>query len=98
MTVAMNDGSKIVFHVTWDARSGLPVEIKAAGSPPLSLSLSKIKLKAPPEEIFGAPEGFAKYPSAEVLADELAARQHNLRRGIPLLPTTTPGSAEVIRH
>jgi hypothetical protein len=55
-------------------------------------------MQAPPEQIFALPSDFSKYPTAEALADELAARQHNLRRGGPLLPTTSSGGPEIIRH
>ena len=89
ITVLMNDGSKTVFQISGQVTSigAVPPQLKALGNPPLVLTVSKIRMQAPPEETFSIPDGFAKYATPEALADELAARQHNLRRGAPLLPS-----------
>ncbi|HEY5911040.1 MAG TPA: hypothetical protein VJA21_10600 [Verrucomicrobiae bacterium] len=81
-TVLMNDGSKAVFQV-WPERSwkDFPSRIEARGTPPLALSLSKVRLQPPESELFAPPDGFAKYPTAAAMADEIAARRYNLRRG-----------------
>ena len=61
--------------------SGFPLRIESStNAAPFVLSLSKIKFEAPSASIFSPPDGFTKYPSAQTMADELAAREHNLRR------------------
>jgi hypothetical protein len=61
--------------------NGFPARIEsAADARSMVLTFSKIRLEAPSADIFSPPEGFTKYPSPEAMADELAARQHNLRR------------------
>jgi len=98
ITVTMSDGSKSVFHISGDARTGnLPTQIKSESQPQTSISLAKVRTQPPPEDSFSVPPGFTKYASAEALADELAARQHNLRRGAPMLPGASD-QPEVIRH
>lgn len=61
--------------------NGLPLRIESVtNSVPFVLTLSKVRLEAPALALFSPPEGFAKYPSPQAMADELAAREHNLRR------------------
>jgi hypothetical protein len=61
--------------------NGFPVRIQTATKAgPFTLSFSKIRLEAPPANVFSPPDGFAKYPTPDALADELAVRQSNLRR------------------
>jgi hypothetical protein len=82
-TVQTSDGTSVRFRL-WRApeSKGAPARLASEGvSPPLALTLSKVRLEAPPAELFEPPNGFSKYPTAEALADELAARRHNLRRG-----------------
>jgi hypothetical protein len=60
---------------------GLPVRISSStNSPSLTMVFSKIRLESPGAEVFTPPDGFTKYTSTEAMADELAAREHNLRR------------------
>ncbi len=60
---------------------GFPLRIEnATNAAPFVLSLSKIKFETPSAAVFAPPDGFTKYPSAQTMADELAAREHNLRR------------------
>lgn len=81
-TVRSADGATADFEIlrAMDL-NGLPVRIQAAAKPnPLTLTLSKIRLEAPPADVFSPPEGFTKYPNPDAMADELAARQNNIRR------------------
>ena len=85
--VSLSDGTKSVFHTSGDSHTGsLPTQIKSESQPQTSIALAKVRMQPPTEDTFAVPSGFSKYPSAEALADELAARQHNLRRGAPILP------------
>jgi hypothetical protein len=86
--VQMSDGSSAVFRVTRTlAPPAPPVRITAvSNSPPLALTLSKIRLGVVPADVFAPPAGFARFSSPEVLADELALRQQNLRRKTPPAP------------
>jgi hypothetical protein len=81
-TVAKADGTAVSFEVLKAADlNGFPVRIHShSNSPPLTLTFSKIRLETPGADVFVPPEGFSKYSSPEALVDELAARQHNLRR------------------
>ena len=81
-TVAASDGSVTGFRL-WRATdlNGLPVRItRASDGPPLTLTLSKVRLETMPEDLFLPPNGFVKYDSAEGLMNEFAARQQNLKR------------------
>lgn len=78
--------------------NGFPLRVESVtNSSVFTLNLSKVRLEQPPAEVFAPPDGFTKYSSAEVMADELAARQNNLRRkstGSPVesLPQMQPGT------
>jgi hypothetical protein len=93
VTIFMNNGSSTSFRVEAEPNhQGLPSRIQSLTSaPPISVTLSKIHLQPPPPDLFSPPDGFSKYASPEAMADELAARQHNLRRG-GYTPEPTPGS------
>ena len=81
-TVAASDGSATVLRL-WRATDlkGLPVRITcAANGTPLTLTLSKVRLEALPDDLFLPPNGFTKYDSAKALMNELAARQQNYKR------------------
>jgi hypothetical protein len=80
VTVQMNDGSQNVYRLIRDPKNGFPESI-AALNPPATLTLSKTRFQAPPLDLFAPPSGFSRYQSPEALADEIAARQHSLRRG-----------------
>jgi len=61
--------------------NGFPIKISSiTNAIQLTLSFSKIRLESPGAAIFSPPDGFTKYTSTEAMADELAARQHNLNR------------------
>ena len=82
VTIAANDGSASVFRV-WRATDlkGLPVRISGASDgTPVTLTLSKIKLEAMPNDLFQPPAGFTKYASAEAMVTELVSRQYNLKQ------------------
>lgn len=89
-TILMNDGGKAVFRV-WpgDPRKQFPARLEGRTRPPLTLTFAKVRLEAPAAGLFKPPEGFTRYPSAEALADEIAVRQHNFRRGArePAIPS-----------
>jgi hypothetical protein len=92
-TVQMSDGSASLVHV-WRAvdLKGVPVRLSTAtNSIPLAVGLSRIRLEAPPAILFAPPAGFAQYDSPQAMADEIALRQHNLKRtgpdwNVPLEP------------
>lgn len=92
-TAFLNDGAQAIFRI-WPSgsRRPFPSRIELLGVPPLALSFSKVKLEAPPADLFAPPDGFTGYRSAEALANEIAARQYNLRRGPlePALPAMRP--------
>ena len=68
------------FYRTVDLK-GLPLRITSiTNTPAFTLTLSKVRLESPAVNVFLPPEEFTKYNSPEAMADELAARQHNLRR------------------
>ena len=98
-TVRMNNGSSASFQVMRATDlNGIALQLSAATNEvPLTVTLSKPVLKQPPAEIFAVPDGFTKYPTPEAMADELVARQHNLRRKYPTelqpLPPGPPGMA-----
>jgi len=79
----MSDGSSALFRV-WRALDlkQFPIRIDAAtNAGSFSLQCSKVRLQAPPAELFTPPSGFTQYPNAEAMMTELVIRQHNLRRG-----------------
>ena len=82
VTVAADDGSASVFRV-WRATDlkGLPVRISGASDgTPVTLTLSKVRLEAVPNDLFQPPNGFTKYDTAEGLINELSSRRHNLKQ------------------
>ena len=92
VTLRSADGPVSTFEVlrAMDLK-GFPLRIDGGTNAiPFVLTLSKFRAEAPAENIFSPPDGFTKYPTPEAMADELAAREHNLRRksspfGEPLL-------------
>ena len=44
------------------------------------LRFDKLELRSPSSELFSPPAGFTKYESFESMMNELAARQHDIRR------------------
>ncbi len=89
-TILMNDGSKALFRI-WpaDPRKQFPTRVEGRTRPPLTLTFAKVRLEPPAADLFKPPEGFTKYATAEALADEIAVRQHNYRRGArePAIPS-----------
>jgi hypothetical protein len=97
VTLKLNDGSAVTYEVLRAIDlNAFPVRIESAtNSISFVLNLSKIRLESPAAELFSPPDGFTKYPTPEAMADELAARQNNLRRKnlgqpVDLLPETQP--------
>lgn len=73
--------------------NAFPIRIESAtNSSVFTLSISKVRFEQPAADVFSPPDGFTRYTSAEVMADELAARQSNLRRKGPGL---TPSQLEL---
>jgi hypothetical protein len=78
----MDDGSTAGFELlrAMDL-NGFPVKIESTtNAVPFVLTLAKVRLETCAPSVFLPPEGFSKYPTPEAMADELAAREHNLRR------------------
>jgi hypothetical protein len=72
----------------------MPVRIKCSvNGTPHTLTLSKIRLESPPDDLFLPPSDFTKYASAETMMNELVARQQNLKRkrGLEPLPSDEIG-------
>jgi hypothetical protein len=95
-TVVSSEGAVAVFEILQAPEAKeLPLRIAApAGSAPLVLSLSNLRLAAPAADIFQVPASFTRYESAEGMMSELAVRQANLKRKEPAAPTDdseTPG-------
>lgn len=85
VTMQLNDGTTAAFEVAraTDLNS-LPVQLRSRGSTnsvARTVTLSKVRLQAPAAELFAPPDGFTRYSSPEAMADEIAARKRNLRRG-----------------
>jgi hypothetical protein len=82
VTIAANDGSVSVFRV-WRATDLKGLAVRVAGvsdGTPLTLTLSKIKLEAVPNDLFQPPAGFTGYASAEAMINEMVMRQGNLKQ------------------
>jgi hypothetical protein len=80
---AFSPDSPVASFEVWRAIDlhGFPVRIESATNLNTYLvNFSKIRLEAPSADIFSPPDGFTKYETPEAMADELAARQHNLKR------------------
>src|SRR5512133_365662 len=80
--VTLDNRSSWLFHV---ARSGgaVPTRIRSVtNSPAFTLKLAKVRHEAPAANLFVPPDGFAKYPTPEAMADELASRKNSVRRGV----------------
>jgi hypothetical protein len=90
----MNDGSAQLLQVrrTTEVQDVVVQIDSTTNRPPFGLRLSKLRLEAPPANLFVPPSEFTKYPSAEALADELAARRNNIRRSSRYSPgpSTSP--------
>jgi hypothetical protein len=81
-TVVSSDGSETALEV-WRARDlkGMPVRItRSLNGAPLVLTLSKIRLESPPNDVFAPPTDFTRYSSAELMVQEFMARQENVKR------------------
>jgi hypothetical protein len=91
-TVTASDGSVTTFRL-WRAADlkGLPLRVTCTSiGTPLTLTLSKARLETLPADLFQPPSGFTRHASAEAMIQELAARQHNLKRR----PTYQPEASD----
>jgi len=80
--VVSSDGPETVVQV-WRAAvlKGMPVRIACSvRGEPRVLTLSKVRLERPPNDLFLPPGEFTKYASAEAMMHELMARQQNVKR------------------
>jgi hypothetical protein len=80
--VASSDGEETTLQV-WRAKDlkGIPVRIaRTVNGAPLTLTLSKVRFEAPPSDLFMPPTDFTRYSSAEIMINELVARQQNQKR------------------
>jgi len=80
VTLGSTEGTAV--YDVWRAPDlkGMPLRIDSPASPAsFTLSLSNVRLEAPPAKIFLPPEGFTKYDSPEAMTAELITRQHNLK-------------------
>jgi len=92
VTVAMSDGSSRAFRVSraTDLKK-LALRISSlSNSTPFTLLLSRVRLVAPPADMFAPPDGFTKYASADAMVTELIMRQHELRRPAPVPAVAEP--------
>jgi hypothetical protein len=94
VVMQLTDGTTANFEACRAADlNGLAVQFRTVtNSNPRVVTLSKIRPQVPAPELFAPPEGFTRYGSPEAMADEIAARQRNLRRGNrgALEPIMTP--------
>jgi hypothetical protein len=77
-----SDGAQTDLQV-WRATELKGIPVRAAGTVngvPVKFSLSKVRLEAPPEDLFLPPADFTSYASADLMVNELAARQDNQKR------------------
>ena len=91
VTVTASDGATTFFQV-WRARdlNALPLRIACPSNGlPMTLTLSKVRLGAVPDDLFLPPNGFTKYDSVEALMAELTLRGMNLGRK-PIHPIADP--------
>ena len=82
VTVTASDGVATIFRV-WRAADlkGLALRIHSPSSgAPVTLTLSKVRLDAVPNDLFLPPNGFTRYESAEAMMTEMALRRVNLGR------------------
>jgi len=82
VTVTASDGVSTVFQV-WRATDlkGLPLRVHCpSNGAPVTLTLSKVRIEAVPNDLFLPPNGFTKYDSPEAMMTEMALRRVNLSR------------------
>ena len=85
VAVSSGEGADSVYEV-WRAVDlrGLPLRITENGKAgPRTVTISKVRLGAPPEEIFQPPPAFTRYASVEAMMTELAIREQSFRSGHP---------------
>jgi hypothetical protein len=81
LTVQMSDGTTQNYQFLPGEAPGVPGRISATGGPmPVVISLSNVRTEMPSDDVFIPPDDFSKYSNPEAMAEELAARQRNLRR------------------
>lgn len=88
LLAGMADGTTYVASL-WHSpeTEQIPSRIVAGtNSIPMRVSLSRIRLQAPPVELFSVPTSFTKYSSSEALVDEMAARQRGFHLQEGILP------------
>jgi hypothetical protein len=98
VTVTASDGVSTIFQV-WRATDlkGLPLRIQCpSNGAPVTLTLSKVRIEAVPNDLFLPPNGFTKYDSPEAMMTEMALRKANLsrKRTYQTQDTDEPGNRE----
>jgi len=78
-TASAADGSTTSFQICQSAETGLALQITST-QPRFDLQFSKLELRAPANDVFAPPAGFTRYDSLEAMMNELASRQHDIRR------------------
>ena len=72
-TAASTNQTGPTARVERDPRTAIPTRITINTN--ITLTISKVSLKAPPAEAFAIPSGFNKYPTPEAMASELLKRR-----------------------
>jgi hypothetical protein len=78
VVVTPGSGNSRPTIVVWRAlaHSDLPLRIQSTNSPTgVTLTLSRIRLQAPPAVLFALPSGFKRYESADAMLNELVRRK-----------------------
>jgi hypothetical protein len=77
---ATNSGSGGNLQVLHTEKPGdFPVQLATTN---ITVKLSRVRLGQPAADLMSPPPGFTRYSSAELMAQEIALRRHNLKREI----------------
>jgi hypothetical protein len=82
LTAQLSNGTVAKYECNPGPAGGGPPQRIIGGPPPFNAIFEKARLEAPPAEVFGVPNGFTAYSSAEAMVDEISVRYRNLKRKI----------------